>query len=200
VEFCKQENADAVKIRIDLEDTGIGIPEQRIDRLFKPFSQVDSSMSRKFGGTGLGLVISKKICKLMGGDIWVKSKENFGSTFSFTAVLKIPAVGKVENPKSIEVSPPTTTLHTPRNPELKILLAEDNKVNQMVVTRILAKHGYKNITTASDGIQAVEQVAAAFNTKEPFDVVFMVSIAFLKYLTAFRTVKCQCWMELQQQR
>ena len=75
--------------RISVEDTGIGIPEDRLDRLFQSFSQVDASTSRKYGGTGLGLAISKQLSLLMGGNMWVESEENVGSTFSFTIKAQI---------------------------------------------------------------------------------------------------------------
>ena len=67
-----------------VRDTGIGIPAQRFDRLFKAFSQVDASSSRKYGGTGLGLAISQQLCEMMGGRMWVESTEGNGSTFHFT--------------------------------------------------------------------------------------------------------------------
>ena len=67
-----------------IQDTGIGIPKNRMDRLFRSFSQVDSSTSRRYGGTGLGLAISKQLCELMGGTMWAESEEGVGSTFSFT--------------------------------------------------------------------------------------------------------------------
>ncbi|MEM8860153.1 MAG: ATP-binding protein [Chloroflexota bacterium] len=72
-----------------IEDTGIGIPENRLNRLFKSFSQVDNSTTRKFGGTGLGLAISKKLCELMGGEMWVESQEGKGSTFHFTISAEV---------------------------------------------------------------------------------------------------------------
>ncbi|MBU2511020.1 response regulator [bacterium] len=85
-----EELDDGVKIRFEVKDTGIGIPTDRMDRLFKSFSQVDVSTTRKFGGTGLGLVISKQLCEAMGGEIGFESKENVGSTFWFTVLLKKP--------------------------------------------------------------------------------------------------------------
>jgi Signal transduction histidine kinase len=83
-----EETESHVTVRFDVKDTGIGIPADRMDRLFKSFSQADASTTRQYGGTGLGLAISKQITELMGGQIGVKSKEGEGSTFFFTAVME----------------------------------------------------------------------------------------------------------------
>jgi signal transduction histidine kinase len=76
------------EIQFAVKDTGIGIPPERLDRLFKPFSQVDSSTTRKYGGTGLGLAICKQLSEIMGGTMWVESQVGQGSTFYFTVVAQ----------------------------------------------------------------------------------------------------------------
>jgi PAS domain S-box-containing protein len=89
--ICSDADATAYTIRFAVQDTGAGIASDRLDRLFQPFSQVDSSISRTFGGTGLGLVISQRLCELMGGRIWVDSEVGRGSTFSFSIVVQVAA-------------------------------------------------------------------------------------------------------------
>ncbi len=90
--FVSVKNIEKKKILFSIKDTGIGIPPERLNQLFQPFSQVDSSLSRKFGGTGLGLAICKKLIELMGGDIWVESEINQGSTFFFTIQSKLSSI------------------------------------------------------------------------------------------------------------
>ena len=77
------------EIKFAVKDTGIGIPKEKMHKLFQPFSQVDSSTTRQYGGTGLGLVISKSLCEMMGGKMWVESQKGIGSTFYFTLTAKI---------------------------------------------------------------------------------------------------------------
>ena len=86
-----RETNDEVVLRFSVIDTGIGMTQQEIDKLFQPFTQADSSTTRKFGGTGLGLTISKRLVEMMGGRIWVESNPGFGSRFIFVARFKKPA-------------------------------------------------------------------------------------------------------------
>jgi PAS domain S-box-containing protein len=145
-----------------VKDTGIGIGEKKIDRLFKSFSQVDASNNRKYGGTGLGLAISKSLVEMMGGKIWVESKLDKGSTFFFTIPVKI-----AKNKKN-------TTEKTTKTPEinktssnLKILLAEDNRVNQKVALQMLKKLGY-SADIAGNGLEVIDAVK-----RQKYDIIFM---------------------------
>ncbi|KAA3658806.1 MAG: response regulator [Chloroflexi bacterium] len=114
-------------IRISVIDTGIGVPDDRINKLFLPFSQVDSSTTRKYGGTGLGLIISKRLAEAMGGEMWVESESGRGSTFSFTFAAK-RVVGKDAEQKKID----KTVLAGKR-----ILAVDDNAVNRLVLKHYL---------------------------------------------------------------
>jgi len=158
----------SVKLQFDVQDSGIGIPENRVSLLFKAFSQVDTSMTRKYGGSGLGLAISKRLCEAMKGDIWVKSKANQGTTFSFTIVAGI-GHDKSDSDEDQKVESPQ--LYGGKS--FRILMAEDNLVNQIVAKKLLAQRGFDNIDLVSDGNQAVEAVRIAYNNKRPYEIVLM---------------------------
>ncbi|MCK9566446.1 MAG: PAS domain S-box protein [Methanothrix sp.] len=128
------------KINFDVKDTGIGIPEDNMGRLFQPFTQVDSSTTRRHGGTGLGLAISKKLAELMGGQIWAESQLGKGSTFHFTILADAAPIMPVSGMKS--ESRGERDQAEDRNKVLRILLAEDNIINQMVMLKMLNKLGY----------------------------------------------------------
>jgi PAS domain S-box-containing protein len=138
-------------LRFSVIDTGIGIPEEKLDRLFKRFSQVDGSTSREFGGSGLGLAICKRLIELMGGEIGVKSAAGQGSTFWFTVHLAV-AQGDVL-PREPDIEPPIFA------GSARILLAEDVDVNQEIVVSML-KSFSQEVDVVSDGHGALEAVAA----------------------------------------
>ncbi|MBN2590086.1 MAG: response regulator [Sedimentisphaerales bacterium] len=157
-------------IRFDIEDTGIGIPAEKHKMLFKAFTQVDGSHSRKYGGSGLGLSITRQLAELLGGGVSAKSEEGKGSVFS----LVIPAGIDVTKEPVLEKRLNTKQLRDAKNKELEglkfsgnILVAEDVKTNQMLTTSLLNKLGLE-VTIASDGIEAVEK---AFANK--YDLIFM---------------------------
>jgi CheY-like chemotaxis protein len=149
-------------VRFSVRDTGSGIPPDKLQRIFRPFEQVDGSSARRHGGTGLGLSISARLVELMGGRIWVDSKPGLGSTFHFTVALqRIDAPMQAEPVRRLvrESGPPLRTL--------RILLAEDNSVNQRLVSRILERRGH-SVEIAAHGGLAVEALAA-----QSFDLILM---------------------------
>ena len=137
---CRQENLDgSIPVWFSIKDNGIGIPAERLESLFEPFEQVDSSTARQFGGTGLGLTISRQLVRLMGGDIAVRSTLGLGSEFSFTANLhNVPekvGSGKANKPtKHIVKKLPEYSTR-----EFTVVVVEDNQVNQLVVRGLLEK-------------------------------------------------------------
>ncbi len=144
--------ADGDAVRFAVTDTGIGIPPDRLDRLFQSFSQVDASTTRKFGGTGLGLAICKQLAALMGGTVGVRSTVGVGSTFWFTARLPVdaapgPTAGAAPVPRA---APPGGR---------RILVAEDNDVNQMVIGEMLRRLGH-SVALVADGRAAVAAARA----------------------------------------
>ena len=148
------------EIQFTVEDTGIGISEGEMKFLFKSFSQVDGSITRRYGGTGLGLVISQKLVELMGGEIIVESIKQKGSKFYFT--LKLPETQS-------NLKKPEEEIETIRSfNNLDILLAEDDKVNQLVLKRMLQELGYSKIQIASNGIEALKLIE-----NHRFDMILM---------------------------
>ncbi|PZU82786.1 MAG: hybrid sensor histidine kinase/response regulator [Shinella sp.] len=148
-------------LRFEVEDTGIGIDEAGLSKLFKPFSQVDASISRKYGGTGLGLTICKQIVEKLGGELGMSSTVGVGSIFWFE--LAVVAVGKDEM-RRLSAAKSQKSGELPR---LRILLVEDNRVNQQVATRFL-NHLGQDVTVANDGAEAVAVASA-----QSFDVILM---------------------------
>ncbi|MEI6559495.1 MAG: ATP-binding protein [Rhodospirillaceae bacterium] len=149
-----------VVLMVEVRDTGIGIDPGRRDRLFQPFSQLDPSSSRRFGGTGLGLVISRRLVELMGGEIGVDSAAGKGSRFWFTLGLELPS-----GPLAAAAGRAAPAALPPR--PLRILLAEDNRINQMLVSAMLRKSGHQ-VEMVENGRLALAAVQVA-----AFDVVLM---------------------------
>ncbi len=155
ISLCGVRETDAeATLRFAVRDTGIGVPPGRMEALFEPFSQGDVSINRRYGGTGLGLTISKRIVEMMGGEIGVRSELGGGSTFWFTAVLK----KGVDRCPSAD-APPAASQPSPWKDDrpLRILLAEDNVFNQKIIQIILNNLGIAS-DLATDGAEAVRMV------------------------------------------
>jgi two-component system, sensor histidine kinase len=149
-----------VELRIEVIDTGIGIPKGVRDNLFSPFTQADTSVSRKYGGTGLGLAISRQLCSMMGGAIGVDSQPGRGSTFWFTVHCRRGEVPTVS-------APPTQPVIENAGRKLKILVAEDNAMIRILIAKLLKKRGHA-ADMVVNGNEAVAAVARAF-----YDLVLM---------------------------
>ncbi|HQS24607.1 MAG: hypothetical protein B7Y11_12185 [Sphingobacteriia bacterium 24-36-13] len=152
------------ELHFAVSDTGIGISEENIQSLFIPFNQIDSTATRKFSGTGLGLSICRKIIEEMGGRIWVESQVGKGSTFKFIIPVQVNLVRK--NQQQPQRNTAGIISGTEIKP-LKMLVAEDNNMNQLLATKMFKKIGYI-IEIANNGKEAVEMTA-----KYDYDLVFM---------------------------
>jgi len=144
-------------LRFEVRDTGIGVPEACLHALFKPFSQLDASTTRRFGGTGLGLSIVKRLAEMMGGEAGVRSREGVGSTFWFTARFTDTTAEPV--PRSAADAAPQARDEVPQgqrsgDQKRRILLAEDNAVNEKVATHALRTMGFQ-VDAVSDGLAAI---------------------------------------------
>lgn len=152
-------------LQCDVQDTGAGISESAIDKLFEEFTQEDSSTTRKHGGTGLGLAITKRIIEMMEGNIHIESKEGVGSLFSFSAKMRISNAKPLENRRATSTQKNSNT--GSHCDDIRVLLAEDNKVNQIVALKTLKKYGLE-ADLAEDGKQALTALR-----EQKYDLVFM---------------------------
>lgn len=159
-----------IRLHFAVEDSGIGIPTHKHEAIFAPFEQADKSITRRYGGTGLGLSIARQLAGIMQGRVWLESRLNKGSTFHFTCVLHLPGATtlapRIETkPQLIEKSPESFAA-PPR--QLRVLVVEDNVVNQQLIVRLLHKRGHRT-EIAGDGVEALEKIGDS----APFDVVLM---------------------------
>lgn len=150
-------------LKFVVEDTGIGISLQDMDKLFKSFSQIDGTYTRKYGGTGLGLVISKKLADLMGAEIFVESIKDKGSTFSLA--IKVEKLNDLERPKKTDEK--DNHEKNLASVSRKILIVEDNEANQVVLNRMCSKMNYR-VEIAGNGKSALEILKT-----DIFDIILM---------------------------
>jgi CheY-like chemotaxis protein/HPt (histidine-containing phosphotransfer) domain-containing protein len=155
------QTATHAMIKFAVSDTGIGIPGERMDRLFQTFSQVDTSSTRKYGGTGIGLAISKKLTELMGGEIGVESELGKGSTFWFTVPFEKQAHD------TVPASAPRASLNG-----LRALIVDDNQTNRTILRHQLTSWGMKP-HTAKDGLQALEMLTTAAEEDRAYDIAIL---------------------------
>ena len=155
---------DKRQITFAVKDTGIGMPQDKMDRLFKPFTQLEYTLSRKRDGAGLGLAICKKLVELMDGEIWAESVEGQGSTFQFTIPVETLPGKQLDLGEKDKA---TVYENISAKKPLSILVAEDNPSNQKVLVEILKRLGYRADAVA-DGVEVLQALQI-----RPYDLIFM---------------------------
>ncbi len=164
-------------LRVAIKDTGIGVAPENLDKIFESFSQADGTTTRQYGGTGLGLTISKSLVQLLGGQIWVESTFNQGSTFTFTMQAQEGHEKNLENLHRISNT-------TQKLPQLHILLVEDNEINQDIACEVLKSMGC-TLTLAVNGAEAIE----AFEL-ENFNLILMdIQMPVMDGITATQNIR-----------
>ncbi|MBT8327950.1 MAG: response regulator [Bacteroidia bacterium] len=169
---AQTEDARIAKLRFSVKDDGIGISEEKQKKIFESFEQEDTSTSRKYGGIGLGLSISKKLVELMGGEIGLTSEKNVGTTFYFTLNVEIPkGLAKQETPINITEEGKEVPVSTGKLADeypLKILVAEDNPFNKLFIDKLFEKFGYNDSHHAENGLEVLKKLE-----HEEIDIILM---------------------------
>ncbi len=158
---CLDKSQDKASLRFSVKDTGIGITREQIPKLFSAFTQADGSTTRKYGGTGLGLTISKRLVEMMEGEIWVESELGDGSTFLFTAHFDRQAADREQKfvaPSGIQ--------------RLKVLVVDDNKASRIVTGEILKSFTFE-VDTASSGEEGLTKLRESLTGEKPVELVLM---------------------------
>jgi two-component system sensor histidine kinase/response regulator len=186
-----------ITLKFKVTDTGIGIPQDKLAMIFDPFTQADRSMTRKFGGTGLGLAITSHLLSLMDSRLAVSSQVGHGSCFEFTLTLPV-AQPQPQTQTQTQITPQKSALVCEKNEcsptcpttrALNILVVEDNRINQVLATKILEKQGHL-VTIAQDGQEAIDQWQGHQQRHTPFDVILMdIQMPVMDGLTATRQIR-----------
>nr|CRH05260.1 Putative histidine kinase with three response regulator receiver domains and one PAS domain [Candidatus Magnetococcus massalia] len=160
-----EESEDHVALRFSVMDTGSGIPTERLNAIFEPFTQGDATTTRRFGGTGLGLAICRHLVQMMDGKIWAESEEDMGSTFFFTARFGLEQGVMKESNTPIDYS--SVDLR-----RVSVLLVDDNEVNREIFTEMLLQAGC-HVRAISKSTHAVQVVQRAHEAKTPFHILLL---------------------------
>jgi len=187
---AKSPDGKRANLKFGVHDTGIGIPQDKIEQLFQAFEQVDTSITRKFGGTGLGLAICRRLVHLMGGNIWIESELGKGTSFYFTLSLMLS--DSAHPPANTDVGQTIHKEEKKLNAQLaekypfQILVVEDNKINQRIAQKIFRSLGYE-VEIAVNGRVGYERIIA-----EKFDLVMMdMQMPILDGLETTRLVRSE---------
>jgi len=157
--FAVEQNETKVTLQFSVQDSGIGMTEEQKGKLFQAFSQADTSTTRKYGGTGLGLTISKKLCEMMEGKIWVESEPGVGSTFSFTVVLGLDVQ------KKIKLTPETDMRG------MRVLVVEDNQISREILHELLETMTFE-VSQAVSAEEALSEIQIADGEGLPYGVIY----------------------------
>jgi len=155
------QDGESLVLRFTVADTGTGIPREKQESIFEPFTQADASTTRRFGGTGLGLTIASRLVGMMGGKIWVESEAGRGSEFHFTARLGLAHATPAE---------PEAVSQTANLLGVKVLVVDDNRTNRRILEGML-KRWEMSVASAEGAEEALEQLHAALEAGEPFELI-----------------------------
>jgi PAS domain S-box-containing protein len=157
---CRSQLDENVVLHLSVSDTGVGIPPEKQDTIFAAFEQADNSTTRRFGGTGLGLAISSRLVELMGGRIWVESKQGSGSTFHFTVLFGVAQEPAARRPSRTDA----------KLPGARVLVVDDNATNRRIVEEMLANWGLRSVASPS-AADALRLIEIAEERGERFDLI-----------------------------
>jgi len=168
-----------LRLRFSVSDTGIGLAPEALSLIFDSFVQADSGLTKRYAGSGLGLAICRKLSRLMGGEVWAESEPGRGSTFHFTALL-----GQADCPAPAQSRRPPAARAGSDLPPLSILLAEDNRINQLFTEDLLTSRGH-TVTVVGNGGAALDRLG-----RQRFDLVLMdVQMPDMDGLAATRAIR-----------